>query len=85
MRGRESERDRQKWHRWLKETNMLPSLAKPRGDIPQSAINHMKMVPYAEVIKNVKAERPEPEEQNDRHKHSCAERDTTCAGSDDQG
>ena len=59
MRGRETERDRQKWHRWLKETNMLPSLAKPRGEIPQSAINHMKMVPYAEVIKHAKEERPD--------------------------
>lgn len=59
MRGRETERDRQKWHRWLKETNMLPSLAKPRGDIPQSAINHMKMIPYPEVIKHAKEERPD--------------------------
>ena len=61
MRGRETERDRQKWHRWLKETNMLPATAKPRGDIPQSAINHMRMVPYPEVIKHEKEERPDDE------------------------
>ena len=56
MRGRKSERDRQKWLRWLKETNMLPSLQKPRCDIPKSAIAHMRMIPYQEVIAHARSD-----------------------------
>ena len=54
MRGREEERNRAKWHRWMKEIGALPATAKPRGNIPQSTIDHMRMIPYPEVIANAR-------------------------------
>lgn len=53
---RESEHKKAQFYRWLKEVGYTPSLAKPCGQLPQSAINHMKMVPYQEVIKNVRSD-----------------------------
>lgn len=53
---RESEHKREQFYRWLKEIGQTPSLAKPRGKIPQSAIDHMRMIPYPEVIARARSD-----------------------------
>ena len=52
----ERERTQKAFYRWLKETNQTPSLRKPQGELPKSAIDHMRMIPYPEVIKNVRSD-----------------------------
>lgn len=46
MRGRSEEKGRQRMYKWLKDTGHLPCLEKPRGNIPQSAIDHFRRLPY---------------------------------------
>jgi hypothetical protein len=52
MRARNEERDRYRTYGWLKRTGHLPCLEKPRGEIPQHAINHFRMPVYGLERKN---------------------------------
>ena len=45
-RKKDREKHRQEVYNWLRKTGHLPCLEKPRGEIPQHAINHFRMPVY---------------------------------------
>lgn len=56
MRGREQEKTRAKFHRWLKETKQLGSIREPHGNLPQSAIDCFKTPAYGGIYKRERSD-----------------------------